>query len=126
VHVPHYTHMFDQVLAGPRPWRFGHLYLPEGSRNLGSPEYDLVPGTKAPLTGTLMEVLSCLWLKDGRLLLLAVGLCRFRVRGLPLAVLTLLLCQHPSKKFFRRNTRSDGGAAWRVLSMVRVGIPRAL
>lgn len=79
VHVPHYTHMFEQLMAGPRPWHFGHVYLPEGSRNLGNPEYDLAPGSKAPLAGTLMEVLSSLWLKDGRLLLLAVGLCRIRV-----------------------------------------------
>jgi Lon protease-like protein len=79
VHVPHYTHMFEQILAGPKPWQFGHVYLPGGSRNLGSPEYELAPGSKAPLTGTLMEVLSYLWMKDGRLLVLAVGVCRIRV-----------------------------------------------
>ncbi|CAL8463418.1 g2952 [Coccomyxa elongata] len=79
VHVPHYTHMFKQLLARPRPWRFGHIYLPGGSINLGSPEYELAPGSRAPLTGTLMEILSYLWMEDGRLLVLAVGICRIRV-----------------------------------------------
>ncbi len=79
VHVPHYTHMFKQLLARPRPWRFGHLYLPGGSINLGGPEYELAPGSRAPLTGTLMEILSYLWMEDGRLLVLAVGICRIRV-----------------------------------------------
>lgn len=37
VHVPHYCHMFELVMAGPRPWRFGHVYLPGGSANLGNP-----------------------------------------------------------------------------------------
>ena len=37
VHVPHYCHMFEAVMAGPRPWRFGHVYLPGGSANLGNP-----------------------------------------------------------------------------------------
>lgn len=32
--------------------------------------------------GTLMEVVSHLWLEDGRLLILAVGLCRIKVRPL--------------------------------------------
>lgn len=38
--------MFNRLLRGPRPWRYGSLYLPEGSKNLGSPEYALEPGTK--------------------------------------------------------------------------------
>lgn len=29
--------------------------------------------------GTLMEVVSHMWLEDGRLLILAVGLCRIKV-----------------------------------------------
>lgn len=40
VHKPHYMHMFDQVFSGPKPWVFGHLYLPGGSNNLG--RYDVV------------------------------------------------------------------------------------
>ena len=46
----------------------------------GNPEYELRSGTAAPLVGTLMEVLSSLWTKDGRLLVLAVGVARIRVR----------------------------------------------
>ena len=37
MHVPHYCHMFESIMAGPRPWRFGHVYLPGGSANLGNP-----------------------------------------------------------------------------------------
>jgi hypothetical protein len=47
VHAPHYVAMFERLLRGLRPHRFGHLYLPEGSKNLGSPEYALAPGSKA-------------------------------------------------------------------------------
>ena len=25
IHVPHYTHMFRTILAGPKPWRFGSI-----------------------------------------------------------------------------------------------------
>jgi hypothetical protein len=49
VHVPHYCHMFNTLMRGPRPWRFGHLYLPDGSRNLGRDDFALQPGSKAPL-----------------------------------------------------------------------------
>ena len=79
MHVPHYSAMFERLLRGPRPWRFGHLLLPGGSANLGNDEYALRPGTKAPLTGTMMEVLQAVRLPDGRLLLLAAGTTRFRV-----------------------------------------------
>ncbi|KAL4451643.1 hypothetical protein ABPG75_007305 [Micractinium tetrahymenae] len=79
VHVPHYTSMFERLFRGPRPWRYGHLYLPEGSANLGAPEFALRPGSKAPLAGTLMEVLQACRLGDGRLVVLAVGVCRLRV-----------------------------------------------
>ncbi len=30
----------------PRPWRYGSLYLPDGSKNLDNPEFALEPGTK--------------------------------------------------------------------------------
>eukprot|EP00887_Chlorella_sp_A99_P001815 scaffold19.g1815.t1 len=68
--------MFERLLSGPRPWRFGHLLLPGGSRNLGSEEYALAPGSQAPLVGTLMEAVR---FPDGRLLVLAAGLSRIRV-----------------------------------------------
>lgn len=74
VHVPHYIHMFDTIMAGPRPWRFGHVYLPGGSEALGTPAAAISPrqpaqstvasgggelggGTAgAPTVGTVMEV----------------------------------------------------------------------
>ena len=52
VHVPHYAAMFGDVLDGPKPQRFGHVYLPGGSVNLGNPAFQLCPGTSAPLIGT--------------------------------------------------------------------------
>jgi len=45
----------EAVLAGPQPWRVGHLLLPGGSSNLGSPGFELRPRTRAPLVGTLLE-----------------------------------------------------------------------
>jgi len=42
VHVPHYTHMFRTLLLQhPKPWYFGHVFLPGGSDYLGSPDYFL-------------------------------------------------------------------------------------
>ncbi|PRW20778.1 Meiotic nuclear division 1 [Chlorella sorokiniana] len=79
IHVPHYTSMFERLFRTPRPWRYGSLYLPNGSKNLDNPEFALEPGTKAPLAGTLMEVLQAVRFADGRLLVLAVGVGRFRV-----------------------------------------------
>ncbi|KAI3437687.1 hypothetical protein D9Q98_000136 [Chlorella vulgaris] len=79
VHVPHYTSMFERLWREPGPWRFGHIMLPEGSKNLGNPEFALTPDTKAPLVGTLMEVAEAVRFGDGRLLILAVGIARFRV-----------------------------------------------
>lgn len=62
--VPHYTSMFNRLMLSPQPWRFGSLFLPEGSRNLGSPEFALEPGSKvgpclpaAPVQGT--SLLQC-------------------------------------------------------------------
>lgn len=43
VHVPHYCHMFEGIMAGPRPWRFGHVYLPGGSEALGTPAARIAP-----------------------------------------------------------------------------------
>jgi hypothetical protein len=82
VHVPHYCHMFEGIMAAPRPWIFGHVYLPSGSQALGRPEFALEPGTQAPLVGTLMEIRQAVRLEDGRLLLLAAGLTRIKVRGI--------------------------------------------
>ena len=43
MHVPHYCHMFEGIMAGPRPWRFGHVYLPGGSEALGTPAAAIQP-----------------------------------------------------------------------------------
>jgi hypothetical protein len=90
VHKLHYLHLFDQVLAGPKPWLFGHLYLPGGSSNLGAADYELRGGSRAPLVGTLMEVTRAARLMDGKLLILATAVARFRVvearRELPYSV----------------------------------------
>jgi len=51
VHVPHYVSMFGELLDGPKPQRFGHIYLPGGSVNLANPAFELRPGTSAPLIG---------------------------------------------------------------------------
>lgn len=100
VHVPHYTHMFESIMAGPRPWRFGHVYLPGGSASLGTPAAaiqscststestdsdatsngtsDLEAGS-APSVGSLMELVSALRCTDGRLLILAYSVGRIQV-----------------------------------------------
>ena len=51
MHVPHYVSMFGELLDRPQPHRFGHLYLPGGSVNLANPDFELRPGTSAPLVG---------------------------------------------------------------------------
>lgn len=79
VHVPHYTNMFEGLVRHNRPWYFGHSYLPGGSTNLRNAAYALEEGTRASLTGTLMEVVDATRLRDGRLCVLAQGVGRFRV-----------------------------------------------
>lgn len=78
--APHYVHLFEQVFAQPRPWVFGHLYLPGGSKSLGAPSHALASGSKAPLVGVLMQVTRAVRLRDGKFLLLATALARFKVR----------------------------------------------
>lgn len=50
--------MISRLLRGPRPWRYGSLYLPEGSKNLGNEEYALEPGSKvrAPICSLAKEL----------------------------------------------------------------------
>eukprot|EP00775_Hariotina_reticulata_P008771 gene8771-8950_t len=71
--APHYTHMFETVFSRPRPWRFGHLYLPGGSKSLGSSSHELASGSSAPM------VTRCVRLRDGKFLVLATGVARFKV-----------------------------------------------
>eukprot|EP01025_Chloroclados_australasicus_P041439 TRINITY_DN43899_c0_g1_i1.p1 TRINITY_DN43899_c0_g1~~TRINITY_DN43899_c0_g1_i1.p1 ORF type:complete len:476 (+),score=44.25 TRINITY_DN43899_c0_g1_i1:170-1429(+) len=79
VHVPHYVDMFNRLMEGPQPWYFGHLFLPGGSENLSNPKYELEEGSQAPMVGTLMRISHACNTKYGKLLIIAVGLQRFRV-----------------------------------------------
>ncbi|KAL3934833.1 MAG: hypothetical protein SGBAC_009528 [Bacillariaceae sp.] len=79
IHVPHYTHMFRKIMAGPKPWRFGHIYLPGGSENLSNPDYALEEGTGATMMGTLMQIADAFEQEDGRLAIIVQGVEKIRV-----------------------------------------------
>ena len=76
VFQPQYTLMFEKLLATPQPWFYGHVYLEGGVENLDNPDYALKPGSKAPLTGTLMQVVAVQRESDSRLTLIVQGLAR--------------------------------------------------
>ena len=86
VFQPQYVLMFESIMAGPRPWYYLHVLLPGGVENLANPEYALPGGaggasaggaeSKAPLTGTLMEIVSIEKQPDARLAIIAQGLTR--------------------------------------------------
>ena len=97
-HVPHYTHMFRKVLYGPKPWYFGHIYLPRGSENLENPDYSLCSKDSRPDVthiGTLMKVTDYEQLENGELMLIVQALNKFQVtrihQHLPFAVATVKL-----------------------------------
>lgn len=79
IHVPHYTHMFRKIIAGPKPWRFGHIYLPGGSENLGNTQFALKEGTDATLVGMMMQISDVFEQDDGRLTMIVQGVERFLV-----------------------------------------------
>lgn len=79
VHEPQYTLMFERVLASKAPHRYMHCMLPGGTSNLGVADYALKPGTRAPLQGTLMEIVSVLREPDSRLVLIVQGIARAHV-----------------------------------------------
>lgn len=96
VHVAHYTHMFRKlILQHPKPWYFGHVYLPGGSENLGNPDfflperetskYDPPPRDElerlgqVPVTGTLMQITDYSEQEDGRLALIVQGVGRMKI-----------------------------------------------
>ena len=53
---PQYTLLFDKLLAQPPPHYYLHVLLPGGAESLGQPGYELEPGTKSSLVGTLTRV----------------------------------------------------------------------
>ena len=73
---PQYTLMFETLLATPEPWIYFHVLLPGGVDNLADPQFSLEPGTKAPLCGTLMQVVAVQREEDSRLSLIVQGLGR--------------------------------------------------
>lgn len=117
VHVPHYTAMFEGLVRSPRPWLFGHLWLPGGSENLRNEEYALRDGTQAALTGTLMELLTANRLDDGRLSVVAQGVGRFRVRStvkdVPYFVVDAELCLDDDELVTTRQDAARCAAMWR-------------
>jgi Lon protease-like protein len=96
VHEPTYTNMFEKILNRDRPWYFGHLYLPDGSKSLRSGNYchqlkswvDEVSdeerfktrSRRSAIVGTLMRITDFRRLNDGRLCLLVQALERFVVQ----------------------------------------------
>jgi Lon protease-like protein len=98
IHEPHYTHMFRRILQqNPSSWRYGHIFLPEGSKNLNNPEfrYDN-PNNKACAIGTLMQISDVMDVKeDGRLGLIVQAMERFEIVNVtqhePYAVATIRL-----------------------------------
>jgi hypothetical protein len=96
IHVPHYTHMFRRIIKGPKPWRFGHLYLPDGSENLNNPTYKLDPGNpRAATIGTLMQISDVIEDEDGRFGMIVQAIDRFEVveatQHVPYAMATVKL-----------------------------------
>ena len=82
---PEYTHLFESLVATPKPWLYMHVQLPGGIASLGSAEYALPgiapPGAPslAPLEGTLMQCVSYSRLDDSRLRIVVQGLGRATV-----------------------------------------------
>lgn len=64
---PQYTLMFEKILASPGPHYYFHVLLPGGAESLGKQEYELKPGSKAPLAGTLVKIVLAQREADSRL-----------------------------------------------------------
>ncbi|KAL3923540.1 MAG: hypothetical protein SGILL_001599 [Bacillariaceae sp.] len=85
IHESHYTHMFRRVLQQERSssWRYlyGHIYLPDGSKNLNNPDYRYDnPDSKASRIGTLMQISDVMDVEeDGRLGLIVQATERFEI-----------------------------------------------
>ena len=139
VHVAHYTHMFHTIVnSGPKPWLFGHIFLPGGSENMDNPKYRLPdldqsllsnldgfdPTTstastssspnQATLVGTLMQVSDYKQLDDGRLALIVQGMERFRILGAtqhePYAIATIQRIPDVEETFIPASKDIIGGS----------------
>ena len=73
---PQYTLMFSSLLASPPPHYYLHVLLPGGAESLGADGFELQPGTKSSLAGTLMRVVYAQRQPDSRLTLVVQGLGR--------------------------------------------------
>ena len=73
--------MFSKLLAQPPPHYYLHVLLPGGAESLGQEGYELVPGSKASLVGTLVRVAVAQRNPDSTLTLVVQGLCRGVVLG---------------------------------------------
>lgn len=73
---PQYTLMFNRLLADPAPHYYLHVLLPGGAESLGEPGYELEPGSKSSLMGTLCRVAVAQRNQDSTLTLVVQGLGR--------------------------------------------------
>jgi len=96
VHEPHYTNMFEKILSRKKPWYFGHLHLPGGTKAARTKEkrfelknwktevqdinrFDESERERSAVVGCLMRISDYRRLQDGRLVLLVHALERFAV-----------------------------------------------
>lgn len=94
VHEPHYTNMFEKILSRKKPWYFGHLHLPGGTKAARTKEkrFELKnwqaevqdinrfdDSERSAVVGCLMRISDFRRLQDGRLVLLVHALERFIV-----------------------------------------------
>lgn len=96
VHVPHYTHMFQKLLRQGSQPLFGHVYLEEGSKNLGNPDFflpeseplddDSMPDKEETIRvsrvtqiGTLMQITDYVEQEDGTLTLIVQGISPIKI-----------------------------------------------
>ena len=73
---PQYTLLFNRLLAEPGPHYYLHVLLPGGAESLGEPGYELEPGSKSSLMGTLCRVAIAQRNADSTLTLVVQGMGR--------------------------------------------------
>ena len=73
---PQHTNMFRRILQGPKPWWYGHMYLPGGRENPTNPLYRRA---EASQVGTLMQISHVLENDHGQLRMIVQAVERFQV-----------------------------------------------